>query len=559
MLKLVDNCAFISAVPGTDDYLMSVTGTGRHLRPDQVLTDQDEVSYYAVYEDASEDGFEAGVGVWNDTLSTLEVSTITSSSNNGAKVSWLSGNKIVYIVASTESLTPKTWWAGKDKIVIGAYGDGTSRGNGGVVAGVIPDDDGIFVYVTPSATVPYDTGYLALGNYSPDAAIRTAEYASAITLGYTTYTGQMFGGNGNPAWAAAYQIRQETGLPVYVYQCSKLDTTQEFWSTGNGWATLEAQAAAALALIPGEPEYFDILIGATGATDQISGGKDGVEFGDDFAAFETAAKAQGWWHPDHTRYIHLECPQVTAITGYTSGWSGYARMVAGSGDGVTLVSSSGLALADSTNYTPAALVRLGEGVANSALGFVQSKPPARENTYIEKLIPVLGGDLNAAGFDIDDVGTLTADAVTAPAYNGNHYGGMTSNTNLTSEATITGFPARVIEGWTANTPSNLITPSYTTGIMTVPTGGGGTYRVTFSGSATCTASKLYTFALYKNSTAFALTALRGSSGGDLGTVTVNGVIALAAADTVSLQAASSDGGTSLTLLYGDIFMERIGA
>lgn len=105
MPDFVDNCAGYSAVTGTADYLMSTTGTGLHLRPDQALTDAQEVAYYAIGTSNGVDAFESGVATWDDSENTLVVGTITNSSNGGGKISWDAGDKTIYIVSSADMLT----------------------------------------------------------------------------------------------------------------------------------------------------------------------------------------------------------------------------------------------------------------------------------------------------------------------------------------------------------------------------------------------------------------------------------------------------------------------
>lgn len=169
-----------------------------------------------------------------------------------------------------------------------------------------------------------------------------------------------------------------------------------------------------------------------------------------------------------------------------------------------------------------------------------------------------------AAFSNNSVVKATIDKngfVAAPGYNGNHYGGIVSASNVTSEAAITASAARIIQGWTADTGSNLIVPSNSAGTLTVPTGGDGTYRVTTSFGFLGSASKSYLFYLFKNTGPFGFSATGCATYGTgvAPSVCFGGTIALAAGDTVSVYALSSNGGTVLTMLFGDLFMERIGA
>ncbi len=158
----------------------------------------------------------------------------------------------------------------------------------------------------------------------------------------------------------------------------------------------------------------------------------------------------------------------------------------------------------------------------------------------------------------DGVQTTVGDILDA-----NMFGGMVINNNAVAEGTVGVFPAiRIVQAWTANDPSNFIVPDYTAGTLTVPTGGDGAYFITaniytYTGSN----SKTYTFAIFKNTGPFGLRACSQlTSGSGAGSnLSMSGVIDLVAGDVISLYVLSSDGGTAMTVTYGDIFMQRMGA
>ena len=156
----------------------------------------------------------------------------------------------------------------------------------------------------------------------------------------------------------------------------------------------------------------------------------------------------------------------------------------------------------------------------------------------------------------------TISGIDVDSQNSNHYGQLYSTANAVAEAAITSTAARVIEGWTANGSSNLITPSSAAGTLTVPAGGAGTYRVNCHFGWSGTASKAWVFYLYKNTDTQFAEAVSATGGAGIPSQYVTafgGCIALAAADVVSLYVKSTDGGTSFTMAYGELFMERIGA
>jgi len=158
----------------------------------------------------------------------------------------------------------------------------------------------------------------------------------------------------------------------------------------------------------------------------------------------------------------------------------------------------------------------------------------------------------------DGVQTTIGDILDA-----NMYGGLVAIANAVAEGTVGAFPAiRVAAAWTANDPSNFIVPDYTAGTLTVPAGGGGTYRIEaniyeYVGSNT----KKYGFGIFVNSGLFAVrvTFQTTSAAGAGGNLNIFATVALAAGDVVTLGVFSTDGGTAMTVSYCDLYMERIGA
>ena len=107
MLDFVANCAGISTVIGSGDYVISA-GTTKHRNMVDVLTDGQEVSYYVTPRESLIAGYETGTAVWDVPSSSLVVQSVLTSSNSNAKVSWTVGEKVVYITASTLMLTDAT-------------------------------------------------------------------------------------------------------------------------------------------------------------------------------------------------------------------------------------------------------------------------------------------------------------------------------------------------------------------------------------------------------------------------------------------------------------------
>lgn len=191
------------------------------------------------------------------------------------------------------------------------------------------------------------------------------------------------------------------------------------------------------------------------------------------------------------------------------------------------------------------------------------------NTTDTRLVAVDSSDLDpAAALDRseivaidqggDGVQTTIGDILDA-----NMFGGMVAAGNAVAEGTVGAFPAiRVAAAWTGNDPSNFIVPDYTVGTLTVPAGGGGAYFctahvVSYVGSN----SKTYGFYLLKNTDIFGfrgITQLTSGSGVG-GGLTIGGPVDLVAGDVIGLYVLSTDGGTAMTIINADIFMQRIGA
>lgn len=551
MPQIILNTAGTCRTTGTADPVI-IGETGQSGSFDDIA-DGTEIVYFRRYADSGRAGFENAIGIWRSATGKIERTSVTKSSNAGAAVVWGVGLQIIDVTAFP-SMIQKPWWSGKDKIVILVYGDSNAAGSGGSDPGVIPNDDQVFVYATPTGAVPYDVTALAWASHDPDDTLRSAEYASAITLGYTTYTGQLMGSNGNPGWAMGYRLRQISGLPVYVYSSAKGGTTQAFWSTGNGWATLDSQVPAALAAIPGAPTYFDIILGGTGANDQIAL-LSAEDWYTDWREFRTAAQTEGWWDVDNTQYFHLECPQEATVTGYLDGWPGYVHMVNRSRERVVLLSSAGFEIAPDglgVHFLPEYYKKQGTAGAEVSAGFIPAQSPVRNNTYIAKQLPVLGGDLDGGGFAINNV-----------IYNGNAYGGMLAYGNVTAEAAVTNFPATRVEAcWQVEVPNNVLTVDYNAGTITIPAGADGDYRIWASvDQYTGTASKTFWFAVYANDAPYSA-ALRISTttAGGVGTpVNMMGAQPLVEDDVISLKVLSPDGGTSVTIFHATLFIERLGA
>lgn len=164
MLDFVANCAGISTVIGSGDYVISA-GTTKHRNIADVLTDGQEVSYYVTPRESLVAGYETGTAVWDVPSSSLVVQSVLTSSSNNTKVSWTIGEKVVYITASTLMLTDAT------QLVTGTL---------------------------PYARVPIGTAAntVAAGNDSRFGAVDYGDLNPAATLDRTEIVGISQGGDG---------------------------------------------------------------------------------------------------------------------------------------------------------------------------------------------------------------------------------------------------------------------------------------------------------------------------------------------------------------------------
>jgi hypothetical protein len=409
MTDIVANTAGYSNTEGTADYVVEAESTGKHQRIDQVLTDGQQVEYYCEL-NSTDAGFEQGVAIWRSSTSTLEVQNVLSSSNGGGKVFWAAVKKILYIVTGRSQIKyPQSmWYSGKEAIVILSGFDSNAAGSGGYTpAGGQTYNANVFCYASSAGQVPYSTSNLGWYALDPTAANRENEYASALTVGNGTYTGQILGDNGNPAMAMGDAIQKATGIPVYIFQIARGGTRADYWGAGAGLTDLSALLPDALAAVPGAPTYADIILCSVGANDAVQG-YTAEQYYTNWGVLRSELISGGWWDVDQTQYIHIEIPDNGSVSNYP-GWMGLQYMLTRTDNRVSMIG-----IANSTydatfpiHFLPPSYTR--QGRIGAAMALVGPAPFAgiRDDQYVEKLLPVLGGDMDAAGFDITDVGALT--------------------------------------------------------------------------------------------------------------------------------------------------------
>lgn len=153
----------------------------------------------------------------------------------------------------------------------------------------------------------------------------------------------------------------------------------------------------------------------------------------------------------------------------------------------------------------------------------------------------------------DDAGTETQLAAVVEAH-----GVMSVQANASAEATTDATPRKVTAFDTDGLESNMTVDSTTGNDITADVAG--TYFVFAQTSFGGTASKTYHITIYKNG---ATTGFEGhrklGTGGDVGSASVSGIVALAATDTISIYHHTSDGGTAFTLDDGQLVAVRLSA
>ena len=135
------------------------------------------------------------------------------------------------------------------------------------------------------------------------------------------------------------------------------------------------------------------------------------------------------------------------------------------------------------------------------------------------------------------------------------YGGITALGASTAQASISGTPAK-LTGFAANAPASDTTPDHTDDSVTG--GEAGKYMVDFQCSFSGTASKTFLFRVYSQGIVTTLGCQRKlGTGGDVGSCSCIGILALDSADVITTYVSSSDGGVSVTVVDAQLTLTRL--
>jgi len=136
-----------------------------------------------------------------------------------------------------------------------------------------------------------------------------------------------------------------------------------------------------------------------------------------------------------------------------------------------------------------------------------------------------------------------------------NYGTISTEGASTAEATTDATPRKIAK-FTAEKDNGVATAAHATDGITVADTGD--YYITAFVSFSGTVNKTFHVEVYKGATGtgIALTRKLGT-GGDVGSASCGGVVALTASDVVSLYHASTDGGSAFTMVDGQLNVLRL--
>jgi lysophospholipase L1-like esterase len=256
------------------------------------------------------------------------------------------------------------WYTGKSEITVIAIGDSNVVGAPFVPdAGVQTQNTNTFYWANDGA-IPYVQSGHSWQTLDPSAASRLLQFLDAAgdTSVYPpegiVYMGQTLGDLGSPSMQAANTIQQGTGIPVYTLLTALGGSTSSDL-IGWLWSQIETQIPLALAEIPSNPTYADVIYISVGGGDLLWGSEatedldptnwrfpytapTAQEFYENVAELRARMIAGGWWVPGTTQIVINEIPRNGAPWFPTyPAWQGLAYMLSRFNDRIAMVSSVG--------------------------------------------------------------------------------------------------------------------------------------------------------------------------------------------------------------------------
>jgi len=303
-----------------------------------------------------------------------------------------------------------------EPIFIVAIGDSNMTGGSSAPSTAPVYNPNVFLRMMPTLTATYVEADIEWGAIDPNDPSRSLQATDAYG-DLKTPTMHGLGSSNTASYSAASALQVATGRDVYLYINAQGLMPTTVWAppSGAGWngydavfnAANNASVAAAIAdmntITGGSKVFADVVIVSLGANDLHFNHTSGPAWYTIWRSVFDAMIDAGWYDVNYSQYFHIENVnnnQADILAEYTPGWSGYNLMLANTNERVRLVSSMGAQVIDDTNlhYVGDQYVAFGNSVAEMTLIGPPLKPAVRPNTYIEKLLPFLGGTLQTEGY-----------------------------------------------------------------------------------------------------------------------------------------------------------------
>jgi len=678
---LLNDTAGATLTTGLSDYVVSGP-LGDYNPIIGTLVNGTEYAYRVGFTDGVTSGRELVTGIYTLATNTLARTNVISSTNSDAKVNWAAGEKYVYIVGLAEdiqSMAGKTETATakvmtdveRDKLAFVSvtqavdldtmetatvdnaaaaaantaniitntnditkrlqslpykadgeanrvlfYGDSNALGIGGTDPAVQSANVNCFFYATPG-TGAWNPANLAWRNVDPNAAT-----AADIATGADPYVGLVRGSNGSTGFAITNTLQERTGVDSYCVPFAYSGCTSAYYLPGGGagkegFTSMLAHIPTALAAIPGAQTFFDVVVIQLGTNDANLGIM-GAEFLSNMNTTISEMVTQGWIDRDLTQIFVCEPSQNFGA--YIAGWDGLQYLINGTGRNVEALSSIDYPDAgDNTHFTPYSLNQFGVEAANFALIGPEPKRYLRTRNYVERLNPVISGDIvsgKTAALNVlvekkstdsglpNDV-TYGAQSAHDDATVGNRDGGdalwkggdgaqnqngnggsstldggvgfgtgskglaLLGNTvsgviagfvNGTGEPIVNATPRTVVSVWSAGaTVERNTIADEAAGTIEVPVAG--TYFVFCNITVTGTASKTFAFYLFETTAGITFgpsSSIWMDAASTRKQASLAGFVSLTAGQKVCVKQLSTDGGTALTISEAQLGLIRVG-
>lgn len=264
-----------------------------------------------------------------------------------------------------------------------------------------------------------------------DSSTETEYFADGVTL-LGVLLGQEGADNrGNIGYLSADTIQKQRGGDVYLYQVGiNAADSDDFTDPGSGFDVLDNVNYGIAAAITAMPAAFtgtvpDVKIVVLGTNDSNSLDAMPTTFGVAPQTFVTNLITTSIADVPELAAIQsffIEPPVADVLTGeggavagpglvYRANWNGMSLLEQQTGEDTQIISSAQFAgmLATDIHWQGDACNRIGQLVGVAAINGPQPRRLVRPEDYVSRQNPVLDGDLDANGNNIDNVNDLTVD------------------------------------------------------------------------------------------------------------------------------------------------------